>query len=67
MRKGNLLGVALHVLIGVPLFLYLAIMAPFCILIGKRTTEKTGWLFAAGLMGIPLALYLGFMIAAAGS
>ncbi|WP_327350925.1 hypothetical protein [Streptomyces sp. NBC_01304] len=48
------------------LLLYCAVMAPFCGLVGARSTRRVGWLMAAGLMGLPLGVFGGWMVAAMG-
>ncbi|MCI4045856.1 hypothetical protein [Streptomyces sp. TRM75563] len=56
------MGSGASVLIAVPLFFLLALAAIFCALVGSKTSARTGWLFAAILIGLPLALFIAFLI-----
>ncbi|MFI9773685.1 hypothetical protein ACIHCV_03025 [Streptomyces sp. NPDC051956] len=49
-------------IIVVPLFFYLALVAPLCIKVAEKTTERTGWLMAAGLVVPPVALFIALLI-----
>ncbi|MCF3132712.1 hypothetical protein [Streptomyces olivochromogenes] len=43
-------------------FFYVLLMAPFCILVGSRTSSGMGWLMSVPLIALPLALLVGFLI-----
>ncbi|MFI6093205.1 hypothetical protein [Streptomyces sp. NPDC051218] len=52
-------------ILSIPLFFYVVLASLFCVMIASKTSPKMGWLVAAGLVGMPLALLLGWITAAA--
>jgi hypothetical protein len=42
----------------VPLVLYLLLVTPLCVKVGEKTSERAGWAMAAGLIGLPVALFI---------
>ncbi|MEV8429681.1 hypothetical protein ACFCYF_10520 [Streptomyces chartreusis] len=42
-------------------FFYVLLMGPFCILIGKRTTSRMGWLMSVPLIFVPFAMLVRLM------
>ncbi|MFJ8149868.1 hypothetical protein ACIQ8D_07340 [Streptomyces sp. NPDC096094] len=49
----------------VPLLFYCALMALFCHRVARSSTPRVGWLMAGALIGLPLCLFFGALIAAA--
>ncbi|CAM5573933.1 hypothetical protein GCM10010266_58970 [Streptomyces griseomycini] len=49
----------------VPLLFYCAVMALFCRRVARSSTPRMGWVMAGGLIGLPLCLFSGVLIAAA--
>lgn len=43
-------------------FFYALLVAPFCVLVGSRTSWRMGWLMSAPLIFLPLVLLIGFLI-----
>ncbi|MFG2030565.1 hypothetical protein [Streptomyces sp. NPDC048825] len=56
------MGSGASVIIAMPLFLYLSLMALLCLKVGTKTSWKVGWLMAAGSVFMPLALFVAFLI-----
>jgi hypothetical protein len=46
----------------VPLFVYFAMMVPFCVKVGDASSWRVGWLTATGLILLPLALFVAMAI-----
>ncbi|MFF5523136.1 hypothetical protein [Streptomyces coeruleorubidus] len=43
-------------------FFYVLLMAPFCILVGAKTSSRMGWLMATGLIVLPVTLLIAALI-----
>ncbi|MFF9803064.1 hypothetical protein ACF1G3_37440 [Streptomyces rochei] len=61
-RQEGIVGSGAGVIIWAVFFFYVLVMAPFCILIGAKTSSRMGWLMAAPLIFLPLALLIAALI-----
>jgi hypothetical protein len=43
-------------------FFYVLLMAPFCILVGAKTSSRMGWVMATPLIFLPLTLLIAALI-----
>ncbi len=43
-------------------FFYVPLVAPFCVLVGARTSRRMGWLMSIPMVFLPLALVVGFLV-----
>ncbi len=43
-------------------FFYVLLMAPFCILVGAKTSSRMGWLIATPLIFLPITLLIAALI-----
>lgn len=43
-------------------FFHALLAAPFCALVGARTSRRMGWLMAVPLVFLPLTLLAGFLV-----
>ncbi|MFF3336797.1 hypothetical protein ACFYWX_46160 [Streptomyces sp. NPDC002888] len=60
--RGGTVGSGAGIIVLAVFFLYLLLMAPFCILVGSRTSWRMGWVMSAPLIFLPLALLIGFLV-----